>query len=177
MRPAFALGLLVATACSDSAPEPETYVKASTDAPAVAAVPALIPLDTLVAQLDTARGYYWPKTGRQLELTNANLQLHKFRAHSRPAVQRLIDCMRDTTTTATFHADDPHFKYPRGVLCYEVLRAIVDFDASRELPIHLEDVYVSMEKGQVAPELARARRAWQVIHDAKAYRMRVLSAP
>lgn len=66
---------------------------------------------------------------------------------------------------------------PRKSRVEVAARSIVDFDASRELPIHLEDVYVSMEKGQVAPELARARRAWQVIHDSKAYRMRVLSAP
>jgi hypothetical protein len=49
----------------------------------------------------------------------------------------------------------------------------VDVDESRQLPINRQDVMVSLTRSDVKAELKRARRAWQVIHDAKAYRMRV----
>ena len=164
--------MVFAAACSQSDGAPETLVKAATDRPMVeTAAPALVPLETLVKQLDSARGFYFPLTQRQLELTNATLHVDEFRAHGKPAVQRLIDCMTDSTTTATYHADNMQFKYPRGLLCYEVLRQIVDYDQSRQLPIHRQDVYVSMESWNIEAELKRAQRAWQIIHDARAFRM------
>ena len=171
-----ALLAVLAGACSESEGAPEALTKASTDSVTPPPAPILIPLDTLVAQLDSARGFYWPQTRRQFELTNATLHPEHFRAHGRAAVQRLIDCLTDTTTTATYHADDMSFKYPRGALCYEVLRQVADFDHSRYLPIHREDVYVSMARSEVAAELRRARRAWQVIHDARAFRLRTIAA-
>ena len=161
-------------ACSKSEGAPEAAVRPVGPAPVVATAPALIPLDTLIMQLDSARGFYWPKTARQLELTNAELHVERFRVHGKAAVQSLVNCLSDTTSTSTYHADDANFKYPRGVLCYEVLQQLTDVDESRQLPIHREDVYVSLTRGEVKPELKRARRAWQVIHDAKAYRMSVV---
>lgn len=177
MKLARAAWLLVAVAaCSDSEGAPESHAKASTDSPAVAVAPVPIPLDYLVARLDSARGFYWPQTRRQLELTNAVLHAEQFRAHGHQAVPRLIDCLTDTTTTLTYHADDMSFRYPRGALCHEVLRAIADFDHSRHLPINREDVYVSMARSDVMGELQRAQRAWRVIHRYQAYRLRVLPA-
>jgi hypothetical protein len=164
--------ILIAAACSKSEGAPETLVKGSVDQPLVEApAPALIPLEVLVTQLDSARGFYFPHTRRQLELTNATLHTDEFRAHGKPAVQRLINCMTDSTTTATYLADNMQFKYPRGLLCYEVLRQIVDYDQSRNLPINRQDVYVSMESWNIESELKRAQRAWQIIHDARAFRM------
>ncbi len=178
MKFAYATVIILAAACSKSAEAPDTtLLKASTDQADVAAAPALAPLDLLVTRLDSARGFYWPQTRRVLELTNATLHAEQFRPHGRAAVQRLIDCLSDTTTTSTYHADDMSFKYPRGALCYEVLRSMVDFDESRHLPIHREDVYVSMARSDVDSELRRAKRAWQVIHNAKAYRLRTVNAP
>jgi hypothetical protein len=165
--------IAAASACSRSEGAPESMVKSSSNEPAVAAaeMPALVPLETLITALDTARGFYFPHTPRQLELTNANLQIDAFRAHGRSAVQPLINCMTDSTTTATYHGDNMRYKYPRGVLCYEVLRAIVDYDQSRYLPINRQDVYVGMEGWNIEAELRRAQRAWQIIHDARAFRM------
>jgi hypothetical protein len=177
MKFAQAAVLILAAACSKSDGAPEPLVKASTDQPDVAAAPALIPLDMLVAQLDSAHGFYWPQTRRHLELTNATLHADQFRAHGKAAVLRLIDCLSDTTSTSTYHADDMSFKYPRGALCYEVLRAIVDFDESRQLPLRHEDVFVSMASNEVDWELIRAKRAWQVIHKYNAYRLRTLNTP
>ena len=171
MRLACAALVIMVVACSNSEDAPEPLIKASTDAPAVAAAPALVPVETLISQLDSARGFYFPHTRRQLELTNATLRTNEFRAHGKAAVQPLIDCMTDSTTTATYHADNMQFRYPRGVLCYEVLRAIVDYDQSRYLPINRQDVYVSMESWNIEAELKRAQRAWQMIHDARAFRM------
>jgi len=171
MRFACVALVIIAAACSESEGAPETLVKASTDVPAVAAPPALVPLESLIAHLDTARGFYFAHTRRQLELTNATLRTDEFRAHGKAAVQPLIDCMTDSTTTATYNGDNMQFKYPRGVLCYEVLRAIIDYDQSRYLPINRQDVYVSMESWNIEAELKRAQRAWQIIHDARAFRM------
>ena len=163
--------VIVAAACSKSEGAPDAAIKASTDQPSVAAAPALIPLDFLIAGLDSARGFYFAHTRRQLELTNATLHIDEFRAHGRTAVQPLINCMTDSTSTQTYHGDNMQYKYPRGVLCYEVLRAIVDYDQSRYLPINREDVYVGMEGWNIEAELKRAQRAWQIIYDARAFRM------
>ncbi|HEY0671827.1 MAG TPA: hypothetical protein VGD27_06155 [Longimicrobiales bacterium] len=172
MKVAYALVLVLVTACGEPEQAAETTVPADT-APTEVAVKAAPPtLDSLLVRLDGAGGFYWPKTGRQLVLSNATLPAQDFRAHGRDGVQRLIDCMNDTTLTTTYHAEDPTFKYPRGVLCYELLRNLVDLDASRELPIESQDLYVSMERGQVRPELLRAQRAWRVIFDARAFRLR-----
>jgi hypothetical protein len=165
---------MVLAACSESDGAPETSLKASEDL--VDAAPALPSLDMLVTQLDSARGFYWPRTARQLELTNANLNPHLFRAHGRPAVQRLIDCMTDTTRTATYNADRNEFKYPRGVLCYEALRAITDVDMSRQVGINMQDLYVSAEMAHLDWKLRRAQRAWRVVHNAHAYRLRTLTS-
>ena len=163
---------MFAAACSKSEGAPESMVKASSDEPSVVAeAPALIPLETLIAQLDSARGFYFAHTSRQLELTNATLHIDEFRAHGRAAVQPLINCMTDSTTTLTYHGENNSYRFPRGVLCYEVLRAIVDYDQSRYLPINRQDVYVGMEGWNIEAELKRARRAWQVIYDARAFRM------
>lgn len=168
---------IAAAACSDSEGAPEAPMKASIDEPVAEVAPALIPVDALLAQLDSARGFYWPQTRRQLELTNARIHAEQFRAHGHAAVPRLVDCLSDTTTTSTYHADDMEFRYPRGALCYEVLRAIADFDHSRNLPLNREDIYVSMAPADVAGELRRAQRAWRVVHRAKAYRLRVMTQP
>jgi hypothetical protein len=174
VRPAWLI--MVAAACSKSEGAPETLMKASSDTPAVAtAATVVIPLEELITQLDTVHGFYWPKTPRRLELTNAELHPERFRPHGKAAVQRLIDCMTDTASTAVYYSDDMDYKYPRGVLCYEVLRALVDYDQSRYLPINREDVYVSMTQGNVLAELQRGRRAWQVIHNANAYRLRTFT--
>jgi hypothetical protein len=169
-----ALLVVVAAACSDSAGAPDASMKASSDSIDVA--PALPSLDMLVARLDSARGFYWPRTPRQLELTNANLNTPLFRAHGRPAVQRLISCMSDTTRTSTYNADNMQYKYPRGVLCYEALRAITDVDMSRQLRINMQDLYVSAEMRLVDVKLRRAQHAWQVVHNANAYRLRTVSS-
>ena len=160
-------------ACSKSEGAPETVAQPVAPAPVVAAAPPFIPLDTLIMQLDSARGFFWPKTTRVLELTNAELHVERFRVHGKAAVQSLINCMTDTTSTSTYLGEHEDFKYPRGALCYEVLRQLTNVDESRQLPIHREDVYVSMVRADVKPELKRARRAWQVIHDARAYRLSV----
>ena len=166
--------VIAAAACSKSEGAPEAQMKASVDEPALAA-PALVPVDSLIVQLDSAKGFYWPQTRRQLELTNASIHAEQFRAHGHEVVPRLIDCLSDTTTTSTYHADDLEFRYPRGALCYEVLRAIADFDHSRNLPINRQDVYVSMAREDVGGELLRAQRAWRVVYRARAYRLRVLN--
>lgn len=163
--------IVVMAACSKSEAT-ESAVKASIDQPSIAAVSGPVPLDTLIAQLDTAHGFYWPKTTRQYELTNANLHPERFREHGKAAVQRLIDCLTDTATTATYHHNDMAYKYPRGLLCYEVLRDITDVDHSRHLPLNRQDIYVSLNQGDVRAELRRAQRAWQVIHNERAYRLR-----
>lgn len=174
MKLACAAGLLViAAACTKSDGAPETFMKASADTVNVA--PVLPSLDELVVRLDSARGFYWPRTARQLELTHAHLNEALFRAHGRPAVQRLIDCMTDTTRTATYHSDDMQYRYPRGVLCYEALRAITEVDMSRQLHIDMQHLYVIAEMGHEPARLRRAQRAWQVVHDARAYRLRTLS--
>ena len=170
--------VVAVAACSESEGAPEAQLKASSDTPSISIVTTPnVPLDVLIPQLDSARGFYWPQTRRLLELTNATLHSEDFRAHGHAAIPRLIDCLADTTTTATYHADDMGFRYPRGALCYEVLRAIADFDHSRYLPINREDVYVSMARSDVDGELIRAQRAWRIIHKAKAYRLRVMSQP
>ena len=174
MKFAYAVLLGVVTAsCSKSEGAADTAINPVVKQPPVVVRHEPIPLDTLLLQLDSAHGFYWPKTTRQLELTNANLQPERFREHGRPAIQRLIECMTDTTSTAVYHGDDMSFRYPRGALCYEVLRQLVDVDESRQLPINRQDVLVSLARSDVKAELKRARRAWQVIHDARAYRMRV----
>jgi hypothetical protein len=167
--------LVVITACSKSEGATETAVKASVDQPSIAAVAGPVPLDTLIAQLDTIHGFYWPKTTRVYELTNAELHPERFREHGKVAVQRLIDCLTDTATTATYHHNDMDFKYPRGMLCYEVLRDITDVDHSRHLPLNRQDIYVSLNQGDLRAELRRAQRAWQIIHNARAYRLRTIT--
>jgi hypothetical protein len=173
MKPACVILLLMVAACSNSEGAPETFVKAS--APPAPVEAALVPLENLVAQLDSAHGFFWPLTRAKFELTNATLHPKRFRAHGKPAVQRLIDCMGDSTTTTTYLADDMAFKYPRAALCYEMLHKLVDFDASRRLPINQNDLYASMQKDDVEPELRRARKAWQVIYNAEAWRFRPLN--
>jgi hypothetical protein len=175
MRFAYAAALVVVmAACADSEGAPDTLVKASSDSVEVA--PVLPPLDVLVARLDSARGFYWARTPRQLELTRASLNAELFRAHGKPAVQRLIDCMADTTQTTTYNADRMEYKYPRGILCYEALRAIADVDMSRQLRINMQDLFVSAELSQVRTKLRRAQDAWQVVHNANAYRLRTFTA-
>jgi hypothetical protein len=173
----FFILIVSAAACSKAEGAPETFVKASGELPDIKVAPALPSLDSLIASLDSVRGFYWPRTTRQLELTNANLRPEHFRPHGREAVQRLIDCLPDTTTTSTYLAADMDYKYPRGLLCYEVLRALVDFDESRVLPIRREDANVSLDRAHLRSELQRAKHAWQVIHNAKAYRLRTYPAP
>jgi hypothetical protein len=170
-----ALMAVVMAACSKSEAT-ETHVANVVAQPVIVVTRSNIPLDTLIAHLDSARGFYWPKTPRQLQLTNAELHPERFRAHGRAAVQRLIDCLPDTTSTATYNGNDLSFKYPRGVLCYEILRQITDVDHSRYLRINRQDMYVNMAPGEVGMELKRAQRAWQVIHDSRAYRLRGFSA-
>ena len=175
MKHARVLLLMLVAACGEAETASDAQAIADTT-PAATLVKAAPPtLDSLVLRLDGAGGYYWPKTGRQLELTNSALPAQDFRAHGREGVQRLIDCLTDTTATRTFHAEDTEFKYPRGVLCYELLRQLFDIDRSRQLPIDDQDLYVSMEKGQVRPELARAQRAYKVIFNARAFRLRSLA--
>jgi hypothetical protein len=176
MKYACVLLVLAIAACSDSEGSPETFEKASTDAPAVPAAPAIVPLETLVAQLDSARGFFWPRTRRKLELTNATLHPERFRAHGKAGVQRLIDCMTDSTTTSTYLADHMEYKYPRAALCYETLHKLVDFDGSRQLPVNFNDLYASLQPADIEPELKRAKRAWQVIYNAQAWRFRPLAA-
>ena len=170
-----ALLVVVMAACSKTEGSTDAAAK-PVAGPAVAVARGPIPLDTLIAQLDSARGFYWPKTPRTYELTNATLHPELFREHGKVAVQRLIDCLTDTTTTSTYHTGDMDFKYPRGIICYEVLRLITDVDHSRQLPLHRQDVYVSISHGGLQAELRRAQRAWQVIHDAKAYRLRTFDS-
>jgi hypothetical protein len=166
-----ALLALVMAACSKTEGSTDAAAK-PVDQPAVAVGRTPIPLDTLIAQLDSAHGFYWPKTPRTYELTNATLHPERFREHGKAAVQRLIDCLTDTTTTSTYHTGDMDYKYPRGMICYEVLRVLTDVDNSRNLPLHRQDVYVSLSQGDMKAELRHAQRAWQVIHDARAYRLR-----
>ena len=167
--------LVMVAACSDSEGAPESSLKAATDS--IEMAPALPSLDMLIAQLDSARGFYWPRTARQLELTNANLNAPLFRAHGHAAVPRLIACMTDTTRTSTYNSDDMQFRYPRGALCYETLRAIADVDMSRQLGINMEGLYLSADMDHVGWKLARAQRAWRVVYNARAYRLRTLPAP
>ena len=168
---ALLLFLLPMAACKEA--ETASDNQAAPDTVPAAEVKAAPPtLEELVMKLDSAGGFYFPKTRRQLVLTNARLNEREFRAYGREAVQRLIDCLSDTTTTKTYHADDMNFKYPRGVLCYEVLRLLVDVDASRQLPVNQQDIYVSLERGHIMSELARAKRAYQVIVNARAFRLR-----
>jgi hypothetical protein len=176
MKYAWVLLVLVA-ACSDSEATPETLVKASTDNPSVPAAPAIVPVETLLAQLDSAGGFFWPLTRAKFELTNATLHPERFRAHGKPVVQRLIDCMSDSTTTKTYLADHMEFKYPRAALCYEMLHRLVDFDGSRQLGINFNNLYASMQRADLEPELRRAQRAWQVIYNANAFRFRSLPTP
>ena len=119
------LMLLLVAACSEAETASDAPAIADT-APPVAVRTGPPPLDSLVLQLDSAGGFYWPKTRRQLELTNATLPTHDFRAHGREGVQHLIGCLTDTTTTKTYHADDMEYKFPRGALCYEVLQLVID---------------------------------------------------
>lgn len=170
-----ALLLLMLAGCSDSEGAPEISVKASTDSIEVA--PALPSLDVLVTGLDSARGFYWPRTARQLELTNASLNTPLFRAHGRPAVERLIDCMTDTTRTSTYNADQWDYKYPRGALCYEVLRAITDVDMSRQLGIDMQTLIVSADMEHVGWKLERAQRSWRTVYRANAYRLKSIAVP
>lgn len=170
-----ALLAVVLAACSKTEGATDTSVK-PVDKPPVVVARGPVPLDTLIAQLDSARGFYWPKTTRHYELTNAELHPERFRAHGKAAVQRLIDCLTDTTSTSTYHTDDMSFKYPRGMVCYEMLQLITDVDHSRQLPLNRQDVYVSLNQGDLRAELHRAQRAWQVIHNAKAYRLRAFAS-
>lgn len=175
MRLVHATLLLVVMAACSKSEATESVVKAAVDQPSMAVMAGPVPLDTLIVQLDTVHGFYWPKTTRQYELTNAELHPEKFREHGKAAVQRLIDCLTDTATTSTYHHNDMAYKYPRGILCYEVLRAITDVDHSRHLPLNRQDIYVSLNQGDLRAELRRAQRAWQVIHNSRAYRLRTLS--
>jgi hypothetical protein len=170
-----ALIAVVMAACSKTEGSTDAAAKPVSQ-PVVAVARAPIPLDTLIAQLDSAHGFYWPKTPRTYELTNAELHPELFREHGKVAVQRLIDCLTDTTTTSTYHTGDMDYKYPRGIICYEVLRVLTDVDHSRQLPLHRQDVYVSISHGGLQAELRRAQRAWQIIHDAKAYRLRTFDS-
>jgi hypothetical protein len=175
MKHARLLLLMLVAACGEAETASDAQVTPDA-APAEALVKAAPPtLEDLVLRLDSAGGYYWPKTRRQLELTNSALPAQDFRAHGREGVQRLIDCLTDTATTKTFHADESEFKYPRGVLCYELLQLLVDIDRSRQLPFDDQDLYVSMEKGEVRSELKRAQRAYQVIYNARAFRLRTIA--
>lgn len=168
-----ALLLVLLVGCSESEGAPEVMVKAASDSIEIA--PALPALDLLIAQLDSARGFYWPRTERQLELTNASLNAPLFRAHGRPAVQRLIDCMTDTTRTSTYNADQWDYKYPRGALCYEVLRAITDVDMSRQVGINMQSLIVIPDMDHVGWKLERAQRAWRVVYNTNAYRLKSIS--
>lgn len=177
MKLTHVLLLLMMVACSKAETASDTQAIADTAPPPAPVRTGPPPLDSLVMQLDSAGGFYWPKTRRQLELTNATLPAYEFRTYGREGVQALIDCLADTTTTKTYHADDMNFKFPRGVLCYEVLQLVMDIDRSRQLGINDQDLFVSLEKGQIRPELNRAKRAYQVIFNARAFRLRSIAPP
>ena len=106
------------------------------------------PLDSLIAALDSAGG--------------KSIPLDQFRAHGHEAVNRLIDCLPDYKSAT--HA--------RGILCLEILEALVNVDSSRELGFNQEDLYVSRDPADLRNELKRAQRAWRAVYEAKAYRLK-----
>lgn len=131
------------------------------------------PLDSLIAALDSAGGTYVKLSAAdQLGLNSARINYDHFRGHSHDGVKRLIDCLTDRTTTTTTHYDSEEYRYPRGMLCFEVLEYLTDVDASRELPINTSDLYIDRRASNVGDELRRAQKAWRVVYEARAYRFR-----